>query len=110
MLSGNMFSTINASDLDESEISSFNKKFELYEGTNEKGVTVKGLLTVIKSNNDSSEKAKIEEINYNGQEYEVTEQNMTFIKGDIETEESYRVEFEKDQDTGIIYRAVINKK
>ena len=110
MLSGNMFSTINASDLDESEISSFNKKFELYEGTNEKGVTVKGLLTVIKSNNDSNEKAKIEEINYNGQEYEVTEQNMTFIKGDIETEESYRVEFEKDQDTGIIYRAVINKK
>ena len=110
MLSGNMFSTINASDLDESEISSFNKKFELYEGTNEKGVTVKGLLTVIKSNNDSNEKAKIEEINYNGQEYEVTEQNMKFIKGDIETEESYRVEFEKDQDTGIIYRAVINKK
>lgn len=110
MLSGNMFSTINASDLDESEISSFNKKFELYEGTNEKGVTVKGLLTVIKSNNDSNEKAKIEEINYNGQEYEITEQNMTFIKGDIETEESYRVEFEKDQDTGIIYRAVINKK
>ena len=37
-------------------------------------------------------------------------QNITLIKGEIDTEKSYRVEFEKDQDTGLIYRAVINEK
>ena len=32
------------------------------------------------------------------------------IKEDIKTDSYYRVEFEKDQETGIIYRAVINPK
>ena len=53
---------------------------------------------------------EIKEINYNGEEYEASEQNITLIKGEIKTEKSYRVEFEKDQDTGLIYRAVINEK
>ena len=53
---------------------------------------------------------EVKEINYNGEEYEASEQNITLIKGEIDTEKSYRVEFEKDQDTGLIYRAVINEK
>lgn len=53
---------------------------------------------------------KIEEINFNGQEYEASTQNIAFIKEDIKTDAYYRVEFEKDQSTGLIYRAVINPK
>ena len=59
---------------------------------------------------DRIEQNEIKEINYNGEEYEASEQNITLIKGEIDTEKSYRVEFEKDQDTGLIYRAVINEK
>jgi len=97
-------------EIDEMEIASYNSKFELYESTNSKGVTVKGLLTVIDSSNESNEEFKIEEINFNGEEYEVTEQNITLIKSEINTEENYRVEFEREQNTGRIYRAVINSK
>ena len=52
----------------------------------------------------------IEEINIDGEEYEVTEQNITFLKSNINVEDAYRVEFEKDSNTGLIYRAVINKR
>ena len=52
----------------------------------------------------------IKEINFKGEEYEASEQNIAFIKEDIDMEKNYRVEFEKDQDTGIIYRVVINEK
>ena len=46
------------------EIASFNEKFTLYENTNQKGATVKGLLTVIENNNSSqdNETKKIKEI------------------------------------------------
>lgn len=97
--------------MSEAEINTFNQKFEAYESTNLKGVTVKGLLSTISLNNQSEETSnEIKEINYNGEEYEASEQNITLIKGEIDTEKSYRVEFEKDQDTGLIYRAVINEK
>ena len=36
--------------------------------------------------------------------------NIVFIKEEIDPQKSYRVEFEKDQDTGLIHRAVINEK
>lgn len=99
------------SNMSEAEINNFNQKFEAYESTNLKGVTVKGLLSTISLNNQSEETSnEIKEINYNGEEYEASEQNITLIKGEIDTEKSYRVEFEKDQDTGLIYRAVINEK
>ena len=106
----NVLNQVN-SNMSEAEINNFNQKFEAYESTNLKGVTVKGLLSTISLNNQSEETSnEIKEINYNGEEYEASEQNITLIKGEIDTEKSYRVEFEKDQDTGLIYHAVINEK
>ena len=106
----NVLNQVN-SNMSEAEINNFNQKFEAYESTNLKGVTVKGLLSTISLNNQYEETInEIKEINYNGEEYEASEQNITLIKGEIDTEKSYRVEFEKDQDTGLIYRAVINEK
>ena len=97
--------------IDELEVTSFNQKFEVYESTNTRGATVKGLLSTIQANNETEEQEyKIEEINFDGQEYEVTEQNITLLKSEIDVEDNYKVEFEKDDDTGIIFRAVINKK
>ena len=98
--------------MSEQEVSTFNALFENYQSTNLKGVTVKGLLSTIQRNNETQEdeSRKIKEIHFDGEEYEVTEQNITLLKSNVETEEAYRVEFEKDEDTGIIYRAVINKK
>lgn len=109
---GNMYALNQVnSNMSEAEINNFNQKFEAYESTNLKGVTVKGLLSTISLNNQSEETSnEIKEINYNGEEYEASEQNITLIKGEIDTEKSYRVEFEKDQDIGLIYRAVINEK
>ncbi len=97
-------------EIDETAVNSFNQKFELYESTNTKGATVKGLLTTIQNNNETEGNNKIEEINVDGEEYEVTEQNITLIKSNINVDDAYRVEFEKDIDTGLIYRAVINKR
>ena len=96
--------------LDETAISTFNTKFEMYASKNSKGATTKGLLSTILMNNTSEDAfAKIKEINFDGQEYEVTEQNITLIKSNINTEDLYKVEFEKDGETGLIYRVVINK-
>ena len=116
----------NASDeMQEMEINNFNTKFENYAGTNLSGASVKGLITTITINNgledsegndieneneDINSKYLIKEIHFDGEEYEVNRQNLTLIKSNIETETAYRVEFEKDEQTGIIYRVVINKK
>ncbi len=99
-------------EINEVEVNTFNAKFENYASTNLKGVTVKGLLSTIQLNNESqeSEDRKIKEIHFDGEEFEATDQNITLLKGSVETETAYRVEFEKDENTGIIYRAVINKK
>lgn len=106
-----IISNMNTSQINEQDVNTFNQKFELYESTNLGGATVKGLLTTISLNNESQEEnRKIEEINFNGQEYEASTQNIAFIKEDIKTDAYYRVEFEKDQSTGLIYRAVINPK
>lgn len=106
-----IISNMNTSQINEQDVNTFNQKFELYESTNLGGATVKGLLTTINLNNESQEEnRKIEEINFNGQEYEASTQNIAFIKEDIKTDAYYRVEFEKDQSTGLIYRAVINSK
>ena len=48
--------------------------------------------------------------NFNGEEYEVNAQNITFIKNEVKLDGEYRVEFEMDEDTGAIYRAVMNEK
>lgn len=105
------FSAGNATQLSETEIASFNEKFEMYASTNLQGVTVKGLLSTISLNNELQDNERqIREINFNGEEYEASEQNIAFIKEDIDTQKGYRVEFEKDQDTGMIYRVVINEK
>ncbi len=117
--SGNQFSEVEATE--------FNEKFYLYEGTSQRGVTVRGLLSTIALNNgyeDSSSEGdeseenennrnnnpQITEIHFDGEEYEVSEQNITLIKDMIETEILYRVEFELDSNTGLIYRVVINKQ
>lgn len=97
--------------MDETTVNTFNNKFEMYQSSNLKGVTVKGLLSTIEMNNENEDNDnKIEEINFDGQEYEPTEQNITLMKSEVELESEYRVEFEKNENTGIIYRAVINKK
>ncbi len=106
-LSANYQST---QELDEETVTTFNAKFELYESTNTKGATVKGLLTTIQNSNETEETNKIEEINFDGEEYEATEQNITLLKSEIDVDDDYRVEFEKDISTGLIYRAVINKR
>lgn len=98
------------SNVNQNEVQSFNAKFELYESTNSKGATVKGLLTTIQNNNEQEGNNKIEEINLDGQEYEVTEQNITLMKSSINVDDGYKIEFERDENTGLIYRAVINKK
>lgn len=97
-------------EIDEQAVNTFNVKFELYQSTNTKGATVKGLLTTIQNNNETEGNNKIEEIHMDGEEYEVTEQNITYLKSSINVDDAYRVEFEKDIDTGLIYRAVINKR
>ena len=113
--------------LSEVEATEFNEKFYLYEGTSQRGVTVRGLLSTIALNNgyeDSNSESneseesennrnnnpQITEIHFDGEEYEATEQNITLIKSTIETETLYRVEFELDSNTGLIYRVVINKQ
>ena len=97
------------------EIEAFNTQFENYVGTKLSGASVKGLLSAISLNNenaeeDEEEERKIKEIHFDGEEYEVTDQNIAFIKDSIELETEYRVEVEKDENTGRIYRIVINKK
>ena len=69
-------------------------------------------MSIIQTNNESatSDNRKIKEIHFDGEEYEATEQNITLIKSTIETETLYRVEFELDSNTGLIYRVVINKQ
>lgn len=106
------FGIYNGSEISEEEVATFNKKFEMYESTNLQGVTVKGLLSTIQLNNETQEdnNRKIKEIHFDGEEYEVTNQNITLLKSSVEIETAYRVEFERDEDTGVIYRAVINKK
>ena len=116
-----------SNQLSEVEATEFNEKFYLYEGTSQRGVTVRGLLSTIALNNgyeDSSSEGdeseenennrnnnpQITEIHFDGEEYEVSEQNITLIKDMIETETLYRVEFELDSNTGLIYRVVINKQ
>lgn len=108
---------ISGTKLSEEEINAFNQKFELYQSTKLAGVTVRGLLTTIDQNNEQQEqeetgnsKLKITEINFNGEEYEVNEQTVTMLKEEVKTDVDYRVEFEKDSNTGLIYRAVINEK
>ena len=99
-------------NISEEEIATFNDKFYLYEGTSQKGVTVRGLMSIIQTNNESatSDNRKIKEIHFDGEEYEVTDQNITLIKDSIEPETLYRVEFELDANSGLIYRTVINKQ
>ncbi len=99
-----------ATKMSELQITTFNQKFELYEGKNLSAQTVKGLLSVISLNNEDESNFRIKEINFKGQEYDATETNITFIKGDIDLSKNYKVEFEKDENTGIIFRTIINEK
>ena len=109
--SNNLIGNVLNEELQEEAVNSFNQKFEIYANTNQPGVTVKGLFSVISSNNAQEDNnMKIKEINFDGEEYEATDENIAFIKGDIDTSKNYRVEFEKDQNTGLIYRVVINQK
>lgn len=101
LLSYGALNTSKSGSMNEEEITAFNERFEAYESTNLKGVTVKGLLTTIGLNNEAQEFSdrKIKEIHFEGEEYEANEQNITIIKGNVEIDKEYRVEFEKDEDT-----------
>lgn len=98
--------------MDEQIIMAHNKKFEKYAGKI-KGVTVKGLLTEIKANNEANkEDAKdqmIKEINFLGEEFEANDQNISSIKEQIDKDKEYRIECEKTEE-GIIYRITINEQ
>lgn len=109
-------STLPDTQMNEMMISTFNATWSKYEGT-QAGVTVKGLMTELDveldtENIDSYKEygLKIEEINFNGEEYEATRENIAFIKEEMSLEKEYRVEFESKEDTGAIYRIVINEK
>ena len=108
----NLTGNTSGNNVTEEEATTYNNKFYLYEGTSQKGVTVRGLMSIIQTNNESatSESRTIKEIHFDGEEYEATDQNITLIKDSIEPETLYRVEFELDANTGLIYRAVINKQ
>ena len=96
----------------ELEVTTFNSKFELYESSNSMGTTTRGLLTTISSNNieNADNDWKIKEIHFDGSEYEATEQNILLVKSSIEPNSYYKIEFERDSNTGMIYRVVITKK
>lgn len=109
-------STLPDTQMNEMMISTFNATWSKYEGT-QAGVTVKGLMTELDveldtENIDSYKEygLKIEEINFNGEEYEATRENIALIKEEMSLEKEYRVEFESKEDTGAIYRIVINEK
>ena len=108
----NLTGNTSGNKVTEEEATTYNDKFYLYEGTSQKGVTVRGLMSVIQTNNEAatSENRTIKEIHFDGEEYEAIDQNITLIKDAIEAETLYRVEFELDANTGLIYRAVINKQ
>lgn len=107
-----MINNLSQPQVSEEDVATFNQKFEVYQSTNLQGVTVRGLLSTIELNNEQQEEEtrKIKEINFNGEEYEVNGQNIAAIKQEVVAENYYRVEFERDQETGLIYRAVINPK
>ena len=116
--------TESINETEKEDISLYNAKFELYEGTNQGGGTVKGLLTTISQNNGldddeeeeeenqngSNEQRLIKEINFNGEEFEVNKQTIALIKEEISIEDYFRVEFERDENSGQIFRVVISKK
>ena len=120
--SKSIFIPAKTQEMDNQSILTFNAKFENYAGTNIQGTTVRGLLTTISSNNGISDNEeinsgisttssrKIEEINFNGEEFEVNGQNIAALKEEIVPTNYYKVEFEKNQTTGAIYRVVINNK
>lgn len=108
-----LINNLSSPKISEEDVLTFNNKFEVYQSTNLQGVTVRGLLSTIELNNEQQQdnsSRQIKEINFNGEEYEVNEQNIAGLKEEIVPESYYRVEFEKDMDTGLIYRAVINPK
>ena len=102
---------LNEPQVSEEDVTTFNQKFEVYQSTNLQGVTVRGLLSTIELNNEQqADDRQIKEINFNGEEYEVNQQNIAALKEEVVAENYYRVEFERDQETGLIYRAVVNPK
>lgn len=106
-----LINNLSSPQVSEEDVATFNQKFEVYQSTNLQGVTVRGLLSTIElSNEQEGETRQIKEINFNGEEYEVNQQNIAALKEEVIAENYYRVEFEKDQETGLIYRAVVNPK
>ena len=106
-----IINNLSGPQVSEEDVATFNQKFEVYQSTNLQGVTVRGLLSTIELNNEQEdENRQIKEMNFNGEEYEVNGQNIAALKEEVIAENYYRVEFERDQETGLIYRAVINPK
>ncbi len=102
---------LTTTEVSEEDITTFNQKFEVYESTNLQGVTVRGLLSTIQLNNEQQDDDRqIKEINFNGEEYEVNQQNIAALKEEVVAENYYRVDFERDSETGLIYRVVISPR
>jgi len=98
--------------MSEAEIRTFNEKFENYRSTNLQGTSVRGLLQTIEISNEvNSSSRQIEEIHFDGDEYfRINSNTIEEIREEIETDTIYRVDFEKNFDTGLINRVVINRR
>ena len=81
-----MINNLSSPKISEEDVLTFNNKFEVYQSTNLQGVTVRGLLSTIELNNEQQQdnsSRQIKEINFNGEEYEVNEQNIAGLKEEI---------------------------
>jgi len=102
---------VDSNAMDEVAVSSFNQKFQQYEGNNVRGANVNAMINTIIQNNltnsgDESKQIKIDNsavaaANWNGEKYTSTTA-PTAKKGSAMTGKSYKVETVADSKSGYI--------
>lgn len=98
-------------ELDELEKNSFNSQFEMFESNSANASNVNALLeTVLNSSEYNTSDGKIEEIYYNNMKFEVNSQNIEGIIGLLSEDKKYSVEVEEEQQTGYVYKIIINEE
>ena len=96
--------------MSDSEKTIFNQKFESYEG-NQKGSSVKSLLSAIEANNSNDSGATIVEVTigdttyYKDNKIDDAETNLSTARADIKNSKTYKVTFKKT--SGVITSATI---
>ena len=106
---------VDSNAMDEVAVSSFNQKFQQYEGNNVRGANVNALINTIIQNNltnagDSSKQIVIttSTSNWNGTAYGSATTAQTTKSGSAMTGKSYKVEFEADTKSGYITKVKIS--